>query len=209
MDKNTDINNNNKAGSNTKFWIHDPYILFQKNKIFELWPDSSSMTREEILNAISKFIIYTTIIGVVLFRDVKLFFTGIISLIVLIITYYILNNKQNDKVKEAFEDIQLYEKFKDSYTTPDTKNPVMNILLPEIQKNPNRAQAAPAYNKAVEKQINDSTKEFIKENFNDQTIDEKLFNDLGDKFEFEQSMRQFYTTANTRVPNNQNDFAKF
>jgi len=36
-----------------------------------------------------------------------------------------------------------------------------------------------------------------------------LFDDRGDKFEFEQSMRQFYTTANTRVPNNQFEFARF
>ncbi len=40
-------------------------------------------------------------------------------------------------------------------------------------------------------------------------IDEKLFKETGDKFEFEQSMRQFYTTANTMVPNSQKDFAQF
>ena len=85
----------------------------------------------------------------------------------------------------------------------------MNVLLPEIQENPDRLPAAPSYNKAVEEKINDSAKEIIKQNFNDQSVEEKLFSDLGDKFQFEQSMRQFYSTANTRVANNQKEFAQF
>jgi hypothetical protein len=85
----------------------------------------------------------------------------------------------------------------------------MNVLLPEINDNPQRLQAAPAYNKAVEKQINESTQNIVKKHFDDETIDKKLFKDLGDKFQFEQSMRQFYSTPNTLVPNNQKDFAQF
>lgn len=199
---------NTKEEPNTKFWIHNPYVLLNKDAVFDLWP-MVHMTREEKLNAISKFVIYSTSIGFFFTGNVKLLFTGIITLVMLIATYYILNKKQNNKLKEAFGDIQMYEKFKHNYTNPQPINPLMNIQLPEIQENPNRPPAAPAYNKAVEKQINDSTKDFIKQNFDDQRIDEKLFNDLGDKFEFEQSMRQFHTTANTSVPNNQKDFAKF
>ena len=50
-------------------------------------------------------------------------------------------------------------------------------------------------------------KDFMKTKEKEKSL--KLFNDLGDKFQFEQSMRQFYSTANTRVPNNQKDFAQF
>tara|TARA_X000000368_G_scaffold377312_1_gene330900 strand:- start:138 stop:803 length:666 start_codon:yes stop_codon:yes gene_type:complete len=201
-------NDNNKEEQKTKFWIYDPYIFLDKNKIFDLWP-LESMTREEKLNAISKFVIYTTILGLFLFRNLKLLFTGLITLVILIITYFILNNKENKKLKEAFSDRNLYEKFKHNYTNPTVKNPTMNLLLPEIHDNPERLPAAPAYNKTVEENINNTAKQLIKKNFNDQSIDQKLFNDLGDKFQFEQSMRQFYTTANTRVANNQKDFAQF
>tara|TARA_B100000780_G_scaffold264190_1_gene218642 strand:- start:1436 stop:2125 length:690 start_codon:yes stop_codon:yes gene_type:complete len=199
---------NYKEEHKTKFWIYDPYLLFDKSKIFDLWP-LESMSREEKLNAISKFVIYTTILGVFLFRSVKLLLTGIITLVILVTTYFILNNKENKKLKEPFSDRNLYEKYKDNYTNPDIKNPIMNLLLPEIQQNPDRLPAAPAYNKTVEESINNSTKELIKKNFNDQSVEDKLFNDLGDKFQFEQSMRQFYSTANTRVANNQKDFAQF
>ena len=99
---------------------------------------------------------------------------------------------------------------REEYTQPTNVNPTMNVLLPEIQDNPDRKQAAPSFNPVINEEINNSTKELIKKNFQDDPdIDKKLFNDLGDNFEFEQSMRQFYTTANTTIPNNQKDFAEF
>lgn len=192
----------------TKFWIYDPYVLFDKTTVFHLWP-LESMNREEKLNAISRFVLYATILGVFLFRNFKLFLTGVITLVILVFTYFILNNKENKKLKEAFTHPNLYEKFKTNYTNPSAKNPIMNVMLPEIQDDPERLPAAPSYNKEVEEKINNSAKELIKQNFNDQSVGDKLFNDLGDKFQFEQSMRQFYSTANTRVANNQNEFAKF
>ena len=50
---------------------------------------------------------------------------------------------------------------------------------------------------------------YLQQNEADEKIDERLFKETGDKFMFEQSMRQFYTTANTMVPNSQKDFAQF
>ena len=86
----------------------------------------------------------------------------------------------------------------------------MNVLPTEIQDNPERNQAAPAYNKAVEKEINEKTKEFITNNFDDKTnIDERLFKDLGDNVMFDNSMRAWYSTANTTVPNDQKSFAEY
>ena len=199
---------NIKKEHQTKLWIHERYEIFDNSKLFELWP-LESMNREDKLNAISRFVLYLTILGVFLFRNLKIFFTGVITLVVLVATYFILNNRENSKSKEGFSDENLYEKFKDNYTNPSKNNPIMNVLLPEIQENPDRLPAAPSYNKAVEEKINDSAKEIIKQNFNDQSVEEKLFSDLGDKFQFEQSMRQFYSTANTRVANNQKEFAQF
>ena len=94
---------------------------------------------------------------------------------------------------------------------------MMNVLLPEIHDNPYRLHAAPSYKKTEE--INNSVKEIIKKNYNNNTINDdsinndsiidKLYNDVGNNHEFDNSMRQFYTTPNTMVPNNQKEFAKF
>ena len=168
------------------------------------------MTREQKLNAITRLVILLTLAGFLISNNYKILVTGFVSIVFLIITYKILNKNLNQKIKETFSSEILYDKVKHNFTNPTTANPVMNILLPEIQDNPNRLEAAPAYNKAVERAINQETQDFVVTNFNnDETIRKKLFDDKGDKFDFECSMRQFYSTANTRVPNNQKAFAQF
>jgi len=205
----SNTSNANNASNANIFWITDPSILFSKNHITELWP-LDEMTREQKLNAITRLVLLLTLAGFLLSNNYKILITGFISIVFLIITYKILNNNSNQKIKETFSNENMYNKVKHNFTNPTSANPVMNILLPEIQDNPQRLEAAPAYNKAVEKAINEETQDFIVNNFNnDETIRKKLFDDRGDKFDFECSMRQFYSTANTRVPNNQKEFARF
>ena len=213
--ENEDISHNvsnSDISNTTNFWINDPFILFRREKIFQLWP-TSNMNKEEKINAITRLIILFTLFGTIVFKDLKIFVTGIATIGILILTYYILNNKSSESSKEGFSNEELYNKVKHNFTNPSNNNPLMNVLPPEIQYNPQRLNAAPSYNKAVEKEINEKTKNFINNNFkltkDDENIKEKLFQDLGDELEFEQSMRQFYTTANTRIPNNQNEFARF
>jgi len=57
-------------------------------------------------------------------------------------------------------------------------------------------------NKAAKKQI-------VTMHCDQPDIESKLFKDLGDNFDFDQSMRPFYATANTKVPNDQTAFAQF
>jgi len=207
--ENENENENENVTSNT-LWLTNPIILFDKNAITELWP-VENMTREQKINAITRLIILLTLIGFLFLNNIKILITGIIALLILLFTYYILNKNTNlNKIKETFSNEEMYEKVKHNFTNPTSSNPIMNILLPEIQDNPNRLEAAPSYNSAVKNSINEETKEFIVNNFeNNENIKKNLFNNQADNFEFEQSMRQFYTTANTRVPNNQKEFARF
>ena len=57
--------------------------------------------------------------------------------------------------------------------------------------------------------MNKKTKDFISKEFNDPNIDERLFNDLGDNFNFDQSMRAWHPTPNTTIPNDQQSFAEY
>ena len=210
-DNNSNNNNSNGKHENILFWIDDPTILFSKKYITDLWP-LDEMSREQKLNAITRLVLLLTLAGYVVSNNYKIVVTGLVSIFFLIITYKILNNNNNvnQKTRETFSNENIYDKVKHNFTNPTIINPVMNILLPEIQDNPNRLPAAPSYNKAVEKAINSETQDFVVTNFNnDETIRKKLFDNREDKFDFECSMRQFYSTANTRVPNNQNEFARF
>lgn len=104
---------------------------------------------------------------------------------------------------------------KPNMTTPTVTNPMMNVLLPEIAYDPERNQAAPAYNPKIEKEINHTTEVATVLDFEPRTITEaeklrkKLFADLGDKYEFDDSMRSFYTNPSTTIPNDQQAFAEF
>jgi len=207
--ENENENNNNTDAPQT-FWLNNPFILLDKNAITEVWP-LENMTREQKINAITRLVILLTLIGFLFLNSIKILITGVIAIIILIFTYYILNkNNDSNKFKETFSNEEIYEKVKHNFSNPTSSNPIMNILLPEIQDNPNKLPAAPSYNNAVKNSINEETKNFIASNFeNSETIKDNLFTNEADNFEFEQSMRQFYTTANTRIPNNQSEFARF
>jgi len=113
------------------------------------------------------------------------------------------------EVYPAFTDPKTYELVKDQLNKPTPENPIMNVLLPEIHYNPNRKGGAPAFNPTVETDINKAVKKFISKSFGDKNIHKKLFSNIGDDMMFDKSMRQWYTTANTTIPNDQNGFAQF
>ena len=175
------------------------------------------MSRNEKINAITRLVIALSLLGFLTTQTYNFFITGIITLGVIILLYYANNFRRHtsgDKtpsVQEGFTNPKVYEALKSSFTNPNEKNPFMNVLLPEISENPTRKMAAPAYNRAVERQINRTTEDFVMSNFyNDKNIKNKLFSTLGDSLEFEDfGQYNFYATANTRIPNDQPGFAEF
>jgi hypothetical protein len=198
--------------SSTPFWFNDPSILFNKDIITKIYPEKM-MSSNEKLNAITRLVILLTILGYLITEKYKIVVTGLVTLASIVFLHYIQRNneaKNGDvNVKEAFTNRDVYAIKKSEFTQPTPKNPVMNVLMNEYTDDPSRMDAAPSYHPEVEKNINESTKEFIKSNFNDPNIDEKLFNDLGDSLEFSQSMRSWYVMPNSAIPNDQNSFAKF
>ena len=181
------------------FWLDNPNILFNKTKIMEIWPQSKYSFAGK-LNAISRLVILLTLLGYLFTRTFIILVTGAVTLLVIAILYKTQNQKQKLKkkmLKEGFTSPELYEQVKASFVKPTKKNPLMNVLLPEIQYDPHRKPAAPAFNPVVEKEINKKV------------ADPRLFLDLGDNIAFDQSMRNFYATASTTIPNDQGAFAEF
>jgi hypothetical protein len=195
---------------NTNIWFNDPTVLLNKNQMNQLWP-TEKMSKNEKINAITRLVIILSILGYLLTNSINFFLTGFITLGVIIFLYYTKESQTSDKLQESFTNPNLYNVLKPNFTNPTEKNPLMNVLLPEINDNPNRKRAAPAYNRAVEKSINKKTEDFVVSNFdNDPKIKKRLFSNLGDSFEFEEfGQYQFFATPNTTIPNDQNSFAEF
>jgi len=200
----------NQIISDEKFWIDDPMILIQEGKLLSVWP-TENMSRNEKLNSLSRLVIYITLIGFIFTYSFKILISGIVTMGIFVFLFYSTKNN----VEETFCNINNINNFfrapdiRSRFTMPNNKNPLMNVNLPEIVDNPNRNMATPSFNPSITQEINNSTKNMIVNNFDDENVRDKLFSNLGDNLEFEQSMRNFYTTANTTIPNNQGGFAEF
>ncbi len=190
----------------SQFWLYNPNILFRSDEIHNIWP-SNDMTFEDKLNAISRLVIILTIVGYLSMKKTKILLSGILTLGAIILLYTLKNKKATKK--EGFTSNKLNDILKANFTEPTLTNPAMNVLLPEINENPNRQEAAPAFAPVIESDMNKKTKDFISKEFNDPNIDERLFNDLGDNFSFDQSMRAWHPTPNTTIPNDQQSFAEY
>lgn len=203
----------------TTFWIHNISELLNKKSIMKLWP-SENMSLNDKLNAMSRLIILLTIVGFILTKTARILVVGVITLGVIVFLYYQKSKKEgmqnmNDfnngnEVETLCQNNKLNQLNKNNFYPETFKNPFSNILLPEINGNPNRKMAAPAFNAEVKQQINKNTQKMVQSlNPSNPDIEDKLFKDLGDNVGFNNSMIIFNSTANTKVPNDQTAFANF
>jgi hypothetical protein len=172
-------------------WVNKPSILLNEKYIYELYPQTF-MSKNRKINAISRLIIILTLISYLATMKLSYLLSGIISLGLI----YIISFKK----KEGF-------KLKDKVQKTENDNPLNNAMIGEDSK---RLPADNAFGEKNVERINNSVKAMIQEqNSSINNIDDKLFRDLGENLEFDRSMRQFYSTANTTTPNDQKSFADF
>jgi len=123
-------------------------------------------------------------------------------------------NKQYNREKKSemtTNPITLETVLKSNYYDSDRTNPLGNVLLTDIGDEPDRKSAPPAFNPDVYDDINSSAKKAIQRlNPDIKNINKQLFGDLWQNYEFENSaMRPFYSTANTKVTQDQGAFAQY
>lgn len=211
------------------FWSNDPTILFKKNSIFELWP-SSNMSYEQKLNAITRIIILISVLGYMLTKSFRILIVGLITLIAIVFLYKMKKQQISSKImKEGFtadtlsglqtsnaESIikltpeTLDSAIKSEFQVGNKKNPFSNVLLTDIMDNPDRKPAPPSFNVDIDEDITKNIKKTVQLlNPGINNTSKQLYGDLWQNFELDQSNRAFFTTANTRVTNDQTAFANF
>ena len=202
-------------------WFNDPTILFDKESILQLWP-SKEMTFEEKLNSISRLVILMSILGFIITGNWKLIIIGVVTLAI-IFTIYKLRKQQlvsSMIKKEGFSvgpsdtmitnPVTLEKVLKSEFHPTTKKNPFGNVLLTDIVDKPNRKAAAPSFNPDVYDDINKMVKKQT-QMLNPGIINtnKQLYGDLKDNYDLDNSMMRFYSTANTRVENDQGAYAKY
>ena len=90
------------------------------------------------------------------------------------------------------------------------KNPFSNVLLTQISDDPNRKSAPPSFNVDVDEDITKNVKRAVQMmNPDIKNTNKQLYGDLWQEFELDQSNRAFFSTANTRVENDQSAFSQY
>jgi hypothetical protein len=90
------------------------------------------------------------------------------------------------------------------------KNPFSNVLLTEIMDDPDRKAAPPSFNPDIDEDITKNVKRSVQfMNPDIKNTNKQLYGSLYDRWDLDQSDRVFYSTANTRVANDQGAFGQY
>jgi Family of unknown function (DUF5762) len=200
------------------FWTNDPSILFNKDQIFELWP-TSNMCYEQKLNAITRIIIVITILGYIFSRSARILVAGVSTIAIIVVLFKMRKPKlTKEMMNEGFRGNEVTGMFDKSLNTViqedfkegNKKNPFGNVLLTEIMDDPDRKSAPPSFNPSIDEDITKNVKRSVQSmNPGIKNTNKQLYGDLWENFELDQSNRVFFSTANTRVTNDQGAFSKF
>jgi len=212
---------------NTTLWINDPTILLHKNYIVDLWP-TQNMYYEQKVNAITRFIIFISILGFIFTMKYNILLIGVATLAVMWVVLKMKKPKVSKKIlEEGFvvngDKIEnLYQKktitnpvtletvLKENYKEGTKKNPFSNVLITDYKDDPTRKPAPPSFNTDVDEDITKNVKKTVQFlNPDIKNTNKQLFSSLTDKFYLDQSNRAFFSTPNTKIPNDQKAFGEF
>ena len=192
------------------FWSDNPNILLNNDFMFEFFP-TENMAFEQKLNAISRTVVLLSLMTFLYTKSARILLVGAISLFFIFMLHK-SKKIETDAVKTKKEgfDSPAPEDLEKVFRKPDSSNPFGNVLVTDYIYNPQRKPAPPAYNQNVNAEIIEQAKECVrKSNPDHPDLSEKLFQDLGDQYVFEQSLRPFNSTASTTIPNDQQSFTEF
>jgi len=211
------------------FWSENPNVLLKPEYVTELFP-SGDMSFSQKLNAITRLVLVVTVLVFAYSQEFRGILFGTISILAIYLVHYFHVTGKSHSAADASKKEGLAVSFdektpnpaqvamlsqnapipKDVFDDPTSSNPFSNVLLTDYTENPDKKPAPPAFNENVNVSILDQAKQFVRETNPDQPdIADKLFNDLGEQLVFEQSMRPFYSTSSTSVPNDQQAFTDF
>lgn len=175
-----------------EFWPKEPRILLKRPN--EFWPTREMQTSEK-LNAMTRFMIYASVLLTLLKNDPFYLLFMSIVLLVIVITGKTRNfDSMFTNLQPAHNYPNQNRMTKKKCQTPTRKNPFANVLMTDYENNPNKEPACPS-----DYVTNDIDKVFYSQ------FPKDKFDVFNTKFE----QRQFFSTANTMIPNDQNAFAQY
>jgi len=196
LERNFDNPNFKTTGllTSDKFWLDDPMVLFRSDNYYKIVP-SENMSKIEILNALTRFFIYVSILYILFSDNIEYIYIPLVGIIIILFLYFIQQNDPLDNKREQFCRQDRCNKI-DICQKPNRDNPFMNVTMADWMDNRERPPGCIATDRSIRQSID--------ENFN-----YNLFKNVEDLFDRGYSQRQFYTTPSTTIPNDQTGFANW
>lgn len=198
--KSVKINNDNI--NEIDIWINNPTVLLDKNTLFEIWP-TQQMCYERKINAMSRLIIFLTILGFILTRSMKIVVVGFITLFVIYLFYYQNWYKYNKNNKEGFG-------FGDGSSADYI--PMVNVNTAKSNDSDNDTNTKSNTNSIPNSNPNNSSedgtplKEFVKDNYQRSTktnpLGNVLLTDIMDNPDRLSASPSFNPSVSTDIRNN-------
>ena len=115
------------------------------------------------------------------------------------------------KPKSITNPVTLETVMNDEFKEGNKRNPFSNVLLTQINDEPDRKSAPPAFNVSVDEDITKNVKRSVQMmNPGIKNTNKQLYPDLWQNFLLDDSNRVFYSTSNTRVePGDQSALGNF
>jgi len=164
------------------FWLDNLNELFKPILI----PDAT-MTLDDKLNAIIRFIIFIGIIATLIFNDTR-YVLFVIIIMILTIFMYNYQSEKNKKIEKYLDTNDLDIVNNKKCIKPTQSNPFMNPNILSIKEGNENYQACSINTDRIKKSMNSY-------------FNEKVFRDTNDIYDKASSERQFYTVASTTIPN--------
>ena len=207
-DNSNNLIENTSDEPKTQFWGTNPNVLLKD--MHELFP-IDSMEYEQMLNSITRLVILLTIITLLFTKSIRTLIIGGATVFLIYIIHYYQNQKSENFENPTDEIVKENNiQTNDVFDEPTKSNPFGNVLVTDIEFNPEKKPAPPAFNKDINEKILKESKQMVQDLNPDQpNISDKLFKDLGEQYVFEQSLRQFHSNPKTQIVNDQTGFAEF
>jgi hypothetical protein len=116
----------------------------------------------------------------------------------------------DNKPKSFVNPVTLEAVLRTEFKEGNKKNPFSNVLLTQINDEPERKAAPPAFNVDCDEDITKNVKRAVQMmNPGIKNTNKQLFGDLWQQFQLDQSNRVFYSTPNTRITPDTGAYAEY
>jgi len=172
-------------------WYSNPAAFFSPSRMLEIVPTYDLSYRERLDRTV-RAVMYVSLVSYLFTRSSRAIYPLVL---VLIGTYWLgsLHDKESFSTNRS-STLEEEEIINPPCVTPTKNNPFMNVLMNDFVDEPDRPKACD-----VNTVDHDITKNFQND----------LYQDVTDVYSRDASIRQFYTTPSTTIPNDQDTFARW